>query len=259
MTADTAWYLGLRRQDVAPDAILVGDPARLDIYAEHLASVRRLAREREFASLAGEYAGRPVLVVVIGIGTPSLAIAVEELASLGVQRVARVGTTLARTAPLGSLVLAQAAVRLDGTSARYAPAFVPAVPDPELYAAFRDTLADQQAPWLEGVVASTDAFYTDMIPLHAAPRLPLATELDQWGVVSLDMETSALYIVARLRRVAAVSLCAATVRQADGYRLPTAERVALERLLVQASLEALRRAWERQPAEAPVGRNDRSS
>lgn len=31
MTADTAWYLGLRRQDVVPGAILAGGPARLDI------------------------------------------------------------------------------------------------------------------------------------------------------------------------------------------------------------------------------------
>jgi len=239
MTADTAWYLNLRRQDVVSDAILVGDPARLGIFAEYLSSVRRLAREREFASLAGEYEGRPVMVVATGIGAPSLTIAVEELASLGVRRVARVGTTLARTVPLGSLVLAQAAVRLDGTSARYAPPFVPAVPDPELYAAFRNVLAAQHTRWAEGVVASSDAFYADMFPLEGTPAAAEQADLERWGVVSLDMETSALYVVARLRRLAAVSLCAATVRQVDGYRLPTEERVALEHVLVKTSLEAL--------------------
>lgn len=254
MIADTAWYLGLSRQDVVPAAIFVGDPARLDIFAEHVTSVRRLAREREFASLVGEYEGYPVMAVATGIGAPSLTIALEELASLGVRRVARVGTTLARTAPLGSLVLAQAAVRLDGTSARYAPAFYPAVPDPELYAAFRNTLVGRQVPWVEGIVASTDAFYTDMLPLRDTPFPTQRAELDDWDVVSLDMETSALYVVARSRRVAAVSLCAATVRQVDGYRLPTEKRVALEHLLVKASLEALRQVAEEPLGGTPVGR-----
>lgn len=83
-------------------------------------------------------------------------------------------------------------MRSDGTSARYAPAFVPAVPDPELYAAFRDTLADQQAPWVEGVVASTDAFYAARLPRIAPP-----SQLNLSFVIALVVAVAAAVLIYR--------------------------------------------------------------
>lgn len=79
--------------------------------------------------MRGLYHGVPVLVMSTGMGGPSTAIAVEELARIGVQRMLRIGScgALSDQLNLGDLVLVQAAVRDDGTSAGYAPLSYPAV------------------------------------------------------------------------------------------------------------------------------------
>ena len=64
-------------------AILAGDPGRIEAIAQHLERPKRLGQNREYTSFLGYVQGRPVLVMSHGIGGPSTAIAVEELAQLG--------------------------------------------------------------------------------------------------------------------------------------------------------------------------------
>ena len=63
-------------------AILAGDPGRIEAIAQHLERPKRLGQNREYTSFLGYVQGRPVLVMSHGIGGPSTAIAVEELAQL---------------------------------------------------------------------------------------------------------------------------------------------------------------------------------
>lgn len=66
-----------------------------------------------------------------GIGGPSAAIAMEELAQLGVTTFLRVGTCggIRTDVQSGDVVVATGAVRMEGTSREYAPIEYPAVPD----------------------------------------------------------------------------------------------------------------------------------
>src|SRR6267378_3076341 len=74
-------------------ALLPGDPARVGLIAATLDDPTALASEREFTTWLARTSGTPVVVTSTGIGGPSLSIAVEELAQLGVRTFVRVGTT----------------------------------------------------------------------------------------------------------------------------------------------------------------------
>lgn len=248
-----SWYLHLGPADATPNAVLVGDPARVALFESRLENVRYVASDREFHTLVGVYHGVPVSVTSTGMGAPAAAVAIEELARLGVRRIVRVGTLMGVNAPLSSLVLAQAAVRYDGLSRSYASLHFPAVPDASLYSAFRRALSAKTGdggqsaryPWTEGIVVSTDAFYSRMIPPTPAPRGDDGfdeTALARWGVAGMDMETSALYVVARSLGVAAVSLCAVTVAREGAQLIPPGPRGDVERYLVGVALEGLRAA-----------------
>lgn len=244
----SGWYLKCTRDDLAPNAIIVGDPARVTLIRDFLDDAREVGHSREYLILTGTYQDIPVSIVTTGIGAPAMAIAVEELAGMGVRRIARIGTMMTVDAQLGRLILAQAACRNEGTSATYAPASLPAVPDAYLYAAFREVLSAQDTPWTEGLVATFDGFYSQMAPPPERP--PLHPDLDlevlrNWGIRGLDMETSALYVLARYLKVAAISLCAATVDAWAQQSLEDEPRRALEQRLAHTALECLHHAQRR--------------
>jgi len=73
--------------------LLPGDPGRVDLIAEHLDDVEHLSDNREYRLVNGTYDGTPLTVCSTGVGCPSAAVAVEELAEVGAERLVRVGTT----------------------------------------------------------------------------------------------------------------------------------------------------------------------
>ena len=99
-------------------AILPGDPARVDAIAAFLTDVREEGFNREYKSITGTYKGRRILAISTGMGGPSTAICVEELADLGVTDLIRIGScgALQRDLRLGQLVICDRAVCDDGTS-----------------------------------------------------------------------------------------------------------------------------------------------
>ena len=139
----SAWYIGCRQEDVGEAAILVGDRARIDRIAEHLERPIVLGRkpwppngDRACAS------GRRVTASAFGMGGPIAAIVLHELFDLGVRRFVRVGTAMVMPpAKLGDMVLADGAVRGEGTSRTYAPIGYPAVADFNLGIALSAALA----------------------------------------------------------------------------------------------------------------------
>ena len=81
------------------------------------------------------------MVCSTGIGGPSTAIAVEELAALGVHTFIRIGTCGAMQEEIlgGDVVIATAAVRQDGTTREYAPLEFPAAANFDAVAALRES------------------------------------------------------------------------------------------------------------------------
>ena len=112
-------------------AILPGDPARVDAIAAFLTDVREEGFNREYKSITGTYKGRRILAISTGMGGPSTAICVEELADLGVTDLIRIGScgALQRDLRLGQLVICDRAVCDDGTSQTYLDTFAYAAPE----------------------------------------------------------------------------------------------------------------------------------
>jgi uridine phosphorylase len=237
---EQTWYLKVGPQDMASHAVLVGDPARVHLFRERLTGATLRGQQREFSVLTGRYRDLPVSVVSTGIGAPASAIALEELALLGVRVVVRAGTMMAVLADPGTFILAHAACRFESTSRTYLPLEVPAVADPDLFAAFRAALDASGRPYAAGLVGTCDGFYTQMLP--SPPGRDPGGLLDRfvsWKVAGVDMETSAIYTIARHLGMRAVSLCVATLDGRTRQMVSPGIRETLEQDLVDVTLQGL--------------------
>ena len=182
-------------------AVLPGDPGRLDRIAERLENVRELAYSREFRSLQGRYKDIPVLALTTGIGGSSAAIAIEELRAIGVRAMIRIGScgALQEDIPLGTLILANGAIRDEGTSKAYADIRFPAVPDTELLGHCIAAAKALEAPHRVGIVHSHESFYIDTNDAESA-------RWSSMGALGADMETAALFTVGSIRGIRTASI-----------------------------------------------------
>jgi uridine phosphorylase len=133
--------------------------------------------------------GRPLTIQSTGMGGPSAAIVIAELAQLGARTLVRVGTcgALNGTLALGELLVASEALAGDGTS-RALGAGDRIAADPELLA----RLIDAAGPGaIHGPVVSSDLFYDG----------PEGAE-ERWrsqGALAVEMETATLFALATRR------------------------------------------------------------
>jgi len=248
--SNTSWYLKLSADDCTPRVILVGDPARQALFSEHMGNVREVANEREFCTIQGVYNGQSVSVITVGIGAPAAVLVLEELWELGARIVVRAGTGMSVGIPLGNFILVQAAVRHEGVSQSYLPLNFPAVADIDLFHSFLHTLKEEKVAVAAGVILTSDSFYTDLFSHSIQNRHPIRqqqTLLQRYaeaGIISADMETSALYIAAQYLGIRCLTLLLATV---DGFELRSLEekeRQNKERELARLALEGITRYKE---------------
>lgn len=188
-------------EDAAPYAILPGDPQRVERIKEFLTDVKDIAFNREHKSISGYYKGVKVMAVSTGMGGPSTAIAVEELARIGVKAMIRIGScgALRTGIALGDLVIVNGAVRDDGASKSYVDASFPAIPDTELLFHVIQAAETKNYPYHVGIGRSHDALYFD-------PKQDLDEFWGKRGVIGSDMETATLFVVGGLRGVKTASI-----------------------------------------------------
>ena len=194
-------HIRLSEKDRAEYAILPGDPGRIDHIKTYLTEVQELAYNREVRSVSGYYKGIKVLAVSTGMGGPSTGIVVEELHNIGVEYMIRIGScgALDQSIRLGELILANGAVRDEGTSKAYIDLAYPAIPDTRLLYSAIQAAEEKKIPFHIGRVRSHDSFYTDR-----------EDEIDEYwskrGILGADMETAALFTIGALRGVKCASI-----------------------------------------------------
>lgn len=210
---ETMYHIGLSKNDIkgAKYAILPGDPGRVPKIAALLDNAVQIGVNREYTSYLGEIEGENVLVMSTGMGGPSTAIAVEELAQIGIEKLIRVGTCggMQLEVSAGDLVIAQAAIRQEGTSKEYTPIEYPAVADIDLTISLREAANELGYTNHTGVVQCKDSFYGQ----HSPERMPVSYELEnKWnawikaGALASEMETASLYIVSSVLRLKAAAV-----------------------------------------------------
>lgn len=180
---------------LAPFVLLPGDPNRARRIAETFLEDAVLTTDnRGLLGYTGRYRGIPVSVQTTGMGCPSLAIVVEELVRLGARTLVRVGTAgiiADRVAP-GDLIVADSAVPMDGTTRSYlgGDPYAPA-PTFEVTRALVDAATGGDAH--VGLIQTEDAFY--------ATRPEDVPRLASRGILAVEMEAAALFLLARMRGV----------------------------------------------------------
>lgn len=200
------YHIQVAEGEVGRYVILPGDPGRCEKIARYLDSPEKIASNREFVTYTGRLLGEKVSVTSTGIGGPSASIALQELVACGADTFVRVGTCGGMQPDIesGTLVVANGAVRMEGTSKEYAPIEYPAVPDPDVMIALAQGCRDIGAAYRIGVVQCKDAFYGQ----HSPERMPNGPELERkwtaWvrmGCLASEMESAALFTVGSFLRV----------------------------------------------------------
>ncbi len=202
------YHLGLTRDAIqgAGTVLMPGDPARAGKIAEEIGRAiggraEELASRREFTTfMTTAPESPPFIVTSTGIGGPSVSIAVEELARIGVKTFIRVGTTGAIQDYLrnGDCVITTGAVRLDGASRHYAPIEYPAVASLRVTNALVRGASKAKVPFYTGITASSDTFYqgeekSDAFREYTIRAIRGSTE--EWrrlGVLNYEMEAATL-------------------------------------------------------------------
>ena len=176
-----------------------GDPGRIDKIKESLTATREVAYNREFRTCIGRYKELDITVTSTGIGCPSAAITVEELANAGVDTFIRIGTCggLLPEMQAGDIVIPVAAMRCEGTTKEYAPTEFPAVADRKIVNALVTSAEERSVRFFVGINRTHDAFYESIGNFTSLPRIKTK------AFVSSEMECSAVFLTAMLRNLRA--------------------------------------------------------
>ena len=204
--SERQFHINCKAGDVGWYCILPGDPGRCEKIAQYFDNPVHVTTNREYVTYTGTLLGERVSVTSTGIGGPSAAIAMEELANIGADTFIRVGTCggIHLDVTSGDLVVATGAVRMEGTSREYAPIEFPAVPDYEVLTALVDAAKASGRRWHAGVVQCKDSFYGQHSPQVMPVSYELQNKWEAWkrlGVLASEMESAALFTVAARRGV----------------------------------------------------------
>lgn len=225
---------------LAQRVLLPGDPGRALLLAQALInSPKMFNHNRGLWGYSGTATdGEPLTIQSTGMGGPSAAIVISELADLGATTMLRVGTCggLQSDLELGDLIVVTEAVGDDGTSrALGVTDRVPSSP------ALLDALVTATGA-RSGPVASTDLFYDD--PRGLEPRWAAG------GILAVEMESSALFALAARRGFEAGALLVVSdLLLGERVRIGSDELRAAEHRLGDAALAALATLAGAEPAQ----------
>ena len=195
------FHIRCKEGDVGKYCFLPGDPGRCEAIASYFDNPVHIGMNREYNIYTGTLLGEKVSVCSTGIGGPSAAIAMEELAAIGADTFIRVGTTggIALDVLPGDVVVATGSVRFEHTSLEYAPIEFPAVADFDITCALKQASEELGYRTHVGAVQCKDSFYGQHSPEKSPVSYELLQKWESWkrlGVKSSEMESSALFVVA---------------------------------------------------------------
>lgn len=199
---------------LAADAILVGDPGRALLLAQELLEQPKMSNHaRGLWGYSGRTAaGRELTIQSTGMGGPSAALVLADLAELGVERAVRVGTCIAigGRAELGELLLPREAIAAGGSAASFGlEPGQPIAPDGDLLERLARSLEvgiERKTKTREREARAATLISLDHLPGDAVELPPEA--------VAADMQTVAILARGRSLRIAAAAIL--IVSEGDG-------------------------------------------
>jgi uridine phosphorylase len=245
---------GLADGDIARHVFLCGDPDRVGKISAGWEDVREVCRVREYVVHTGSFQQVSFTAASTGIGAPSSAILMEELAKLGAGVLLRVGNSgaLADAIQLGDFVITTASIRDEGTSRSYVRTDYPAVADYEVVGALVAAARASGHPFRTGITWSIDAFYArnkvmagdQLGPMshrgyEQAGMNDMVQDCKRAGVLNVEMESSVILTLASLFGLKAGCIC--TVSDRTPWPGPGQDSLALDTNM-SAMIEVAQRA-----------------
>ncbi len=218
----TQMITGLEDGEVNKYVLICGEPERVPKIASALQGSRKVRQHREFWVHNGSIDGTPVSVASTGIGGPSAAILIEEMANLGAHTFIRIGTSggIADGLKKGDFVISTGAVRFDGTSRSYAWSEYPAAASYEVVLALVEGAMKLKARFEVGVCLSVDGFYSEnkvlksgkVAPMSQSGYMPSFSEnrladAKAMGVKNIEMENGTIFTICSLYGLRAGAIC----------------------------------------------------
>lgn len=214
-------HIEASKGDFAELVLMPGDPLRAQALATGFLEEPKLVNSvRNMLAYTGTWQGKRVSIMGSGMGMPSISIYAHELFDYyDVQRIVRVGTCggLHEDMKLGELVLASASSTDSAMNRlRFNGWDFAAAADPDMLRDVRRK-ADQAGLNVRvGEVFATDYFY------HPDPEF--IERVTAMGILALDMESAALYALARQHRRRALTLLTVTDLIPSGEQASTEAR-----------------------------------
>jgi uridine phosphorylase len=183
---------------IARYVLCPGDHARAKKIADHFDGAELVSNTRGYVVYSGHYEGAFMTAIGTGMGGPTVAIALEELAHMGADTFIRVGScgVFQPGQTVGDVIVASGTARAGGTGNAYLPPIYPAVPTYTVLNHLVEAARQLSIPVTVGVGIAGDAFYAPRTPDRDAFR----QQMIDAGLVSIEMESDTLFIVGMVRR-----------------------------------------------------------
>ena len=243
--SERQYHVEVAPDEVASTVLLPGDTERVETIVSLWDESEEVASHREYRTATGTYDGAAISVTSTGIGSPSAAIAVEELAECGVDAFLRVGScgAIQPEMSVGDLVISSGAVREEGTSDAYVREGYPAVADHEVVSALVAAAERLEYEYHVGITASTDSFFSGQGRAGFEGYLPergtaLLEELKAANVKNFEMEAAAITTLANVFGLRAGAVCTVYANRTTGEFRTEGESRAAETASLAAKLLA---------------------
>lgn len=248
--SERQYHIGLAPGDVAPTILLCGDPDRARRIAERFDDARAEIAHREYVTITGTRAGRPISVMATGIGCDNTEIAVAELCRVvDSPALLRIGTCggIAPATDIGDLCVSTGALRLESTSLAFVDEGYPAVAHHEWVVALIAAARASGQRFHVGVTATAPGFYgaqgrtdDERFPSRFPDRVE---QLRRQGVVNMEMESSTLFTMAALAGVRAGTVCVVYANRERNLFATEAQRGPLQERAIDVGLAAVDVFW----------------
>lgn len=206
--------------DIAETVLLPGDPLRAKVIAEtFLGDVVQFNSVRNMFGYTGTYKGKRVSVMGTGMGCASIGIYSYELIHFyGVRNLIRIGScgSIAKDIKLGEIIMAQGACTDSNYAHQYnLPGTMCAISDYTLLKTAQEKAETLGFPYRVGNVLSSDIFYTETPEWQSWAKM---------GVLSIEMESFALYCNAARAGVRALGIFSVSDSIVNGEAMDAQER-----------------------------------
>ena len=244
------YHIALERGELAEYILLVGDPGRVAKVASRWDGIEIERSNREITTATGSYEGMRISCMSTGMGTDNVEIVLAEVMEItDAPTLVRIGSSgaLQPEIGLGDLIVSTGAVRLENTTDFYVHPGFPAVAHRDVVWALESAGREGGHPYHVGLTATASGFYAPQgRQMRTLPvRYPeLADELRRQRVANLEMESSALFVLAHLAGLRSGTICAAYAQRTDGTFLEGAAKEAAESRCIDAGLAGIHLLWQ---------------